>query len=53
LEPQGTSTLLRLIYEDLWTFPADVPDFAEENFRAEWTQIIQTALKEFVEGKSR
>jgi uncharacterized protein YndB with AHSA1/START domain len=53
LEPQGTSTLLRLIHEDLRTFPGDNPDFAEENFRAGWTHIIQTALREFFEGSDR
>jgi uncharacterized protein YndB with AHSA1/START domain len=52
LEPQGAGTLLRLVHEDLRTFPADNPDFAAENFREGWTQIIQTYLKEFVEGKA-
>jgi uncharacterized protein YndB with AHSA1/START domain len=53
LEPQSPGTLLRLVHEDLWTFPGGNPDFAEENFRAGWTHIIQTALREFLEGSDR
>jgi hypothetical protein len=45
--------MIRLIHEDLRTLPVDVPDFAEENFREGWTQIIQTALREFLEGSDR
>lgn len=47
---EGEKTRLRLIHSGLETFPAD-PDFATDNFRQGWNQIIGTNLKEFVEIK--
>ncbi|MFN8207031.1 MAG: SRPBCC domain-containing protein [Bacteroidales bacterium] len=52
LSEEGSGTRVRLVHEGLETFPPE-PDFAAENFRAGWTHIIQTALKEFLEGSSR
>jgi uncharacterized protein YndB with AHSA1/START domain len=44
-------TRLRLTHTGLETFPADVRDFARENFVQGWNHIIGTSLKEFAERK--
>ena len=46
---EGDETRLKLTHEGLETFPKDKPDFAKESFAAGWTEIIGSALKEFVE----
>lgn len=47
---QGDKTLLKLTHEGIETFPHDNPDFAESNFSQGWNQIINTSLKEYLEG---
>ncbi|MGN6194862.1 MAG: SRPBCC family protein [Ginsengibacter sp.] len=42
-------TRLKIMHEGLETFSE--PDFAKENFRAGWNQIIGSNLKKFVENK--
>jgi hypothetical protein len=42
-------TRLKLMHEGLETFSE--PDFAKENFRNGWKQIIGSNLKKFVENK--
>lgn len=49
LFPDGDKTRLKLTHEGLETFPANVTDFAKENFIQGWTEIIGTSLKGFVE----
>lgn len=46
---EGNTTRLRLTHAGLETFPS-LPDFKRENFMAGWTEIIGTALKNFVEA---
>jgi uncharacterized protein YndB with AHSA1/START domain len=41
-------TRLRLTHQGLDTFPANIPDFAKENFAEGWTWIIGTALNEYL-----
>jgi len=49
LFPEGTKTRLKLTHSGLWTFPANNPDFAAQNFAAGWTQIIGENLNKFLE----
>lgn len=49
LFPEGDNTRLKLTHEGLETFPADKKDFARSSFTAGWTEIIGTALKNYVE----
>ncbi|MEO5674031.1 MAG: SRPBCC domain-containing protein [Chitinophagales bacterium] len=46
---EGNYTRIKLMHEGVEQFPSDNPDFTRENFVAGWTQIIGTALKDFVE----
>lgn len=46
---EGGKTRIKLTHSGLETFPANVPDFAKENFAKGWTDIIGRSLKEFVE----
>lgn len=46
---EGNKTRLKLTHKGLETFPANISDFAKENFVAGWTSFIGTSLKEFVE----
>jgi len=46
---EGNNTRLKLTHAGLESFPKSNPDLAKENFAEGWTQIIGTALKEFVE----
>jgi len=50
LEDEGQSTKLKFMHEGLETFPHDEPDFAQESFAQRWTNLIGTALKEYVEN---
>jgi uncharacterized protein YndB with AHSA1/START domain len=45
----GDKTRLKLTHDGLETFPK-TPSFARENFMQGWTQIIGSALKEFLES---
>ena len=47
---QGGHTLLKFSHSGIETFPADNPDLAKKNFVEGWNQIIQTSLKEYLEG---
>ena len=49
LSDAGGQTRLKLMHEGLETFPA-IPAFARANFMEGWTQLIGSALKEFVEA---
>jgi uncharacterized protein YndB with AHSA1/START domain len=51
LSDEGGNTRTKVTHEGLETFPPD-PDFAKENFRQGWDQIIGSSLKNFVENKS-
>ena len=46
---EGQNTQIKLTHQGLETFPADIPDFAKENFVEGWKDIIGRSLKEFVE----
>jgi uncharacterized protein YndB with AHSA1/START domain len=48
---EGENTRTKLTHEGIETFPRD-PDFAKENFRQGWNQIIGSGLKKFVERES-
>lgn len=48
---EENKTRLKLTHQGLETFPAE-PDFAKENFKLGWNQIIGTNLKKFLESKS-
>jgi len=52
LFPKGDGTRVKLTHEGLETFPAR-PEFARTNFVEGWTQLIGTALKDFVELSDR
>lgn len=45
---EGQQTRLKFTHEGIDTFPADNPDFAQENFAEGWTYTVD-ALKAFVE----
>lgn len=51
LFPEGNKTQLKLTHEGLETFP-DQPEFAKENFRIGWNQIVGTGLKNYLENGS-
>jgi len=46
---EENKTRLKLTHQGLETFP-DEPDFAKENFKLGWDQIIGTNLKKFLES---
>jgi len=46
----GKKTKVRLTHEGLETFPAEVADFAKENFVNGWTHILGKSLKEYLES---
>ena len=48
----GNKTKLRLTHEGLETFPKTAA-FARKNFEAGWTAIIDSELKQFLEGKQK
>ncbi len=48
--PDGNKTRLRLTHCGIETFPK-TPAYARKNFETGWTTIIDTELKQFVEGK--
>ncbi len=50
LSPEGKGTKLRFSHRGIETFPQDDPNFARENFAEGWDEIINKALKGFVEG---
>jgi uncharacterized protein YndB with AHSA1/START domain len=52
LFPQGEETRLVLTHAGLDTFPADQPDFNQNNFKEGWTYITGTSLKNYLEGNS-
>jgi uncharacterized protein YndB with AHSA1/START domain len=49
LFPEGNSTRLKLTHEGLESFPANNPDFASDNFRAGWNEIVNVSLKKYLE----
>ncbi|HEY0679794.1 MAG TPA: SRPBCC domain-containing protein [Chitinophagaceae bacterium] len=49
LQPEGNKTKLKLTHEGLETFPANVPDFAKENFMAGWEALIGKSIRKYVE----
>ena len=50
---RGDRTLLKLTHNGLETFPQDNPDFAVDNFEEGWNEIINTSLKNYIDGKSK
>ena len=48
----GNETRLKLTHQGLETFPKTAA-FARKNFEAGWTAIIDSELKQFVEGKQK
>jgi len=48
--PNGTT--LKLIAEEIETFPQDDPMFTREAGQAGWKYFLQDSLKEFLEGQS-
>ena len=46
---EGAITRLRLTHEGLETFPANLPDFARQNFVEGWTFLIGESLKSFLD----
>lgn len=46
---EGNNTRLRLTHSGVDSFPSDEPDFAVENFRKGWSEIIGKSLREFLE----
>ncbi len=48
---EGEKTKLRLTHDGVESFPADNSDFVRSNFVEGWTSLIQTSLKEYLEGK--
>jgi uncharacterized protein YndB with AHSA1/START domain len=49
LFPEGKKTKLKLTHAGLETFPANVKDFAKENFVQGWNDIIGNMLKNYLE----
>jgi uncharacterized protein YndB with AHSA1/START domain len=49
LTSERNGTRLILSHEGLESFPQNISDFKKENFVEGWTQLIGTALKEFLE----
>jgi uncharacterized protein YndB with AHSA1/START domain len=52
LFPAGTGTRLKLTHEGLESFPEGKPEFAKNNFKTGWTQIIGTSLVNFLNNKT-
>jgi uncharacterized protein YndB with AHSA1/START domain len=50
LAPDGDKTRLKLTHSGIETFPK-TPAYARKNFETGWTSIIDSELKQFVEGK--
>jgi uncharacterized protein YndB with AHSA1/START domain len=50
LSPEGKQTRLKLTHSGLETFPQDKPDFAKSSFNEGWEYIINTSLKNYLEG---
>ncbi len=50
LEPQGESTLIRLIHENINGFNDLGENFSEKAFTEGWTQIIEQSLKRYLEN---
>jgi hypothetical protein len=48
----GNETRLKLTHQGLETFPKTAA-FARKNFEAGWTAIIDSELKQFLEGKQK
>ncbi|MCW3114716.1 MAG: hypothetical protein JWR18_3112, partial [Segetibacter sp.] len=48
---EGSKTRLKLTHAGLETFPANIPDFAKENFAEGWTYITGTSLSNFLSDK--
>jgi len=51
LRAEGDKTKLKLTHEGLESFPATNADFARSNFVEGWTSIINTSLKQYLEGQ--
>lgn len=49
---EGNKTRLKLTHSGLETFPADVPEFAKENFVQGWTEIIGKSLPNYLEKQT-
>ena len=52
LFPDGDKTRLRLTHTGIETFP-QTPAYARENFEAGWTTLIDSELRQFVEGNDQ
>ena len=50
LFPDGERTLVKLTHTGLETFPPEIPDFERHNFEAGWDEIINSSLKNYLEG---
>ena len=50
LFPDGDKTRLKLTHTGIETFPK-TPAYARENFETGWTTLIDSELRQFVEGK--
>ena len=50
LFPHGDKTRLKLTHNGIETFPK-TPAYARENFETGWTTLIDSELRQFVEGK--
>lgn len=50
LFPEGKNTRLKLTHSGLETFPQNKPDFAKASFNEGWNYIINTSLKNYLEG---
>ncbi|NSL87355.1 SRPBCC family protein [Chitinophaga solisilvae] len=50
LFPEGDHTRLRLTHAGLHTFPQHNPSFARNSFQGGWDFIINTSLKNYLEG---
>lgn len=49
LTDEGAATRVKLTHTGLETFPQETGDFARENFRMGWTEIVGFLLPKFVE----
>ena len=50
LSPDGEKTRLKLTHSGIETFPK-TPAYARKNFETGWTTIMDSELKQFLEGK--
>jgi uncharacterized protein YndB with AHSA1/START domain len=50
LFPEGDKTRLKVTHTGIETFPK-TPAYARENFETGWTTLIDSELRQFVEGK--